>query len=112
MAKEKSLNEKEVRDAVHARLTAKGIKCTKKIVDDVLDAATDVAIDALTSGKSIKYQGFGTIAPSFHKEKAFKTPVLENGLPTGAFHEGITPAHNRATFIESDIFIEKMNPVN
>ncbi len=112
MNKFNTLNEKEQREAIHAKLTAMGIKVTKTLVDQVLDVAGDLTFNALIQGKGIKVQKLGSLEPSMHKATTFKTPILDaNGVATGEFREGVVPAKLHVRFVESDVLLEAMNTV-
>lgn len=113
MNKLNTLNEKEQRTAIHAKLTENGIKVTKTLVDQVLDVAGDLTFNALIQGKGIKVQKLGSLEPSIHKATTYKVPVLdEDGLAIpGEFREGVVPAKLHVRFVESDVLLEAMNTV-
>lgn len=101
-----SINEKEARAAVHAALTAKGIKVTKTLVDQVMDTATDLSVNALVAGHAIKVQGLGTLEIRTHKGGNYKVP---DPLNAGQFLTGVAPAGKHVLFVESDSLLEAMN---
>ena len=106
MDKLNTLNEKEQREAVHASLTADGIKVTKTLVDQVLDKASDLTENALIAGSGIKVQGLGTLEIRTHAETAYKVP---HPTIAGEFITGTTPAGKHVLVVESDSLLEKMN---
>ncbi len=95
-----SINEKEAREAVHASLTADGIKVTKTLVDQIMDKASDLSFNALVAGFSIKVSGLGTLEVRSHAERNYK-------LPDGTL--GTAPAGFHVQFVESDILLDAMN---
>jgi len=100
MDKLNTLNEKEQREAVHASLTADGIKVTKTLVDQIMDKQNDLLFNALVAGKGVKAQGLGTLEVRPHSERNYK-------LPNGTL--GTAPAGFHVEFVESDILLEAMN---
>lgn len=107
---DRSINQKESVDFIHEALEAEGVEVTKTLIDKVLDKARDLSINALIQGQDIKVRGLGTLAIREHKERPFKTPVLdEDGNHTGEWKEGITPAGVHVQFVESDSLLESMN---
>lgn len=102
----KSINEKEAREAVHAALVSKGVKVTKTVVDQVMDAVTDLSIKALVAGSAIKVQGLGTLEIRTHKGGNYKVP---DPLNAGQFLTGTAPAGKHVLFVESDSLLEAMN---
>lgn len=101
-----SINEKEAREAVHASLTADGIKVTKTLVDQVMDKAQDLTKNALVAGQAVKVQGLGTLEIRTHKGGAYKVP---DPLNEGQFLTGIAPAGKHVLFVESDDLLSAMN---
>jgi len=110
-----TLNEEEVREAVYAKAIAKGVKMngqdvTKTIIDDILDIKTDVAIEAIASGKGVKEQGLGSLVIKDHIARPYKTPILDDaGQPTGETLEGITPAGKHVKFEVSEELFDALN---
>jgi len=87
MTKENTINEAEATEAVHAFLTAKGIKVTKTLVNQVIDAQIDLAIAGLTAGKGIKLQGLATIEVREHQARNYTVPnpLVEDPANPGTF---------------------------
>lgn len=107
---ETSINQKESVDFIHEALKVEGHDITKADIDRVLDKARDLSINALIQGKDIKVRGLGTLAIREHKERPYKTPVLDaNGVFTGTWKEGVTPAGLHVEFVESDSLLDSMN---
>ena len=96
----KSINEKEAREAVHASLTADGIKVTKTLVDQVMDKASDLSFNALVAGSSIKVQGLGSLEVRSHAERSYKLPDGTVGTADAGYH---------VQFVESGILLDAMN---
>ena len=96
----KSINEKEAREAVHASLTADGIKVTKTLVAQVMDKASDLSFNALVAGSALKIQGLGSLEVRPHVERNYKLPDGTTGTAPAGFH---------VKFVESDKLIEAMN---
>lgn len=107
---ESSINQKESVDFIYEALKIEGVKVTKTLIDKVLDKSRDLAINALVEGSEIKIRGLGTLAIRTHEASAFKTPILDvNGVATGEFRTGTTPAGKHILFVESDSLLEAMN---
>jgi nucleoid DNA-binding protein len=81
-----SINEKEARDAVHAALEKDGVKVTKKLVDQVMDKASDLSFNALVAGKAIKIQDLGTLEVRAHAERDYVLPNGDKGTAPEGFH--------------------------
>ena len=104
MKKENTLNEKEQREAVHAALTADGVKVTKTLVDQVMDKAGSLSFNAFVAGKGIKVSGLGSLNVAHHAERAYKVPDGKGGFLTGT-----APAGVHVLFVESDLLLDAMN---
>lgn len=109
---ERSINQKESVDFIHEALKVEGHDITKADIDRVLDKARDLSINALIQGSDIKVRGLGTLAIREHKERPYKTPVLNaDGTFSGTWKEGVTPAGKHVEFVESDSLLDSMNDV-
>jgi len=107
---EKSINQKESVDFIYEALKLEGVKVTKTLIDAVLDKSRDLAINALIEGSEIKVRGLGTLAIREHKERPFRTPIMnEDGTHSGNWKEGVSPAGKHILFVESDKLLDAMN---
>ena len=103
-----TINEAEARAKVYEALTAKGIKVTKTLVDQIMDTQTDLAIAGLVKGMGIKIQGLGTLAVHTHEERTRKVPVKdENGDYT--YVEITSPAGRHIKLETSEKLLNELN---
>jgi len=111
LKKENTLNEEEQREAVHSALTAKGIKVTKTLVDQVIDTQNELLTSSLIAGQGIKVRGLGTLEVRPHSARNYKVPKKDaSGVPIpGQFLTGVTPAGVHVEFVESDALLDAMN---
>lgn len=82
-----TINEGEAIEAIYAHLTEKGVKVTKSLINQVVDAQIDLSIAGLTAGKGIKLQNLGTIEIREHAARTYSVPdpLVEDPANPGAF---------------------------